>query len=126
MRAATRADRLPRTPELSEVAASLRGMNGTLPPVVLTPEQAAAIAVALATQPDGPYAADGRAALHAILAVLDPQGRERTVELAERVRAPRSTAHPAGRARRTGPAASGSPVPVGPGLAPVVHLRSVR
>ena len=31
----------------------------TLPPVALTPEQAAAIAVALAAQPDGPYAADG-------------------------------------------------------------------
>ena len=32
----------------------------TLPPVALTPEQAAAIAVALAAQPDGPYAAEGR------------------------------------------------------------------
>src|SRR3712207_7436152 len=32
----------------------------TLPPVNLTPEQATAIAVALAAQPDGPYAVDGR------------------------------------------------------------------
>ena len=57
----------------------------TLPPVTLTPEQAAAIAVALATQPDGPYAVDGRAALEKILDVLDPEGRERAEQLAERV-----------------------------------------
>jgi hypothetical protein len=32
-------------------------------PLSLTPEQAAAVAVALAAQPDGPYAAEGRGAL---------------------------------------------------------------
>ncbi len=201
----------------------------TLPPVTLTPEQAAAIAVALATQPDGPYAVDGRVALEKILDVLDPQGRERAEQLAERVwvrtrassgtpgvhraveqalsqrrvlvlgyrdgagrvtrrrvepqmlartgdrwyllawcleraaarwfrcdridsaaltpdraadrdpalfgtappdaapaRPRRSAAHPAGRARHAGPPARGPSVPGGAGLAPVVHLRSVR
>ena len=44
----------------------------TLPPVALTPEQAAAVAVALAAQPEGPYAAAGRAALEKVLAVLEP------------------------------------------------------
>ncbi|HET6395121.1 MAG TPA: WYL domain-containing protein [Blastococcus sp.] len=44
----------------------------TLPPVALTPEQAAAVAVALAAQPEGPYAADGRAALEKVLSVLEP------------------------------------------------------
>ena len=44
----------------------------TLPPVALTPEQAAAVAVALAAQPEGPYTADGRAALEKVLSVLEP------------------------------------------------------
>ncbi|MCV2489725.1 WYL domain-containing protein [Geodermatophilus sp. YIM 151500] len=57
----------------------------TLPPVTLTPEQAAAIAVALATQPDGPFATDGRVALEKVLDVLDPGGRERVELLAQRV-----------------------------------------
>ena len=35
----------------------------TLPPVTFTPEEAAAVAMALAAQPDGPYAAAGRGAL---------------------------------------------------------------
>ena len=201
----------------------------TLPPVTLTPEQAAAIAVALATQPDGPYAVDGRTALEKILDVLDPGGRERAEQLAERVwvrsrsaagtpgvhraveqafsqrrvlvigyrdgagrvtrrrvepqllartgdrwyllawclersaarwfrcdridsadltpdpaavrdpalfgtppadaapvRPRRSAAHPAGRKRRSGPAAHGPSAQADEGLAPVVHLRSVR
>src|SRR4051812_35527024 len=49
----------------------------TLPSVALTPEQAAAIAVALAAQPDGPYAAHGRAALDKVLAALEPDPRRR-------------------------------------------------
>jgi predicted DNA-binding transcriptional regulator YafY len=49
----------------------------TLPSVDLTPEQAAAIAVALAAQPDGPYAAHGRAALDKVLAALEPDPRRR-------------------------------------------------
>lgn len=51
----------------------------TLPPIALTPEQAAAIAAALAAQPDGPYAADGRDALEKVIAVLEPDPRRRTV-----------------------------------------------
>jgi predicted DNA-binding transcriptional regulator YafY len=46
-------------------------------PVSLTPEQAAAIAVALAAQPDGPYAAEGRGALERVLAALEPDPRRR-------------------------------------------------
>src|SRR3954462_9663824 len=55
------------------------GPAATLPPVTLAPEEAAAIAVALAAQPDGPYAAAGRGALEKVLDVLepDPRGRAR-------------------------------------------------
>jgi predicted DNA-binding transcriptional regulator YafY len=49
----------------------------TLPPLTFTPEQAAAIAVALAAQPDGPYAADGQKALEEVLAALEPDPRRR-------------------------------------------------
>jgi predicted DNA-binding transcriptional regulator YafY len=68
--------------KLSEAAATLPHMNRsvprsptTLPPVDLTPEEAAAIAVALAGQPTGPYAAAGRAALEKVVAVLEPDPR---------------------------------------------------
>jgi predicted DNA-binding transcriptional regulator YafY len=54
----------------------------TLPPVTLTPEEAAAIAVALAARPDGPYAADGRAALEKVLDVLEPDAGRRAQLLA--------------------------------------------
>jgi predicted DNA-binding transcriptional regulator YafY len=46
-------------------------------PLALTPEQAAAIAVALAAQPDGAYAADGRQALEKVIAALEPDPRRR-------------------------------------------------
>ena len=46
-------------------------------PLSLTPEQAAAIAVALAAQPDGPYAAEGRGALDKVIAALEPDPRRR-------------------------------------------------
>jgi predicted DNA-binding transcriptional regulator YafY len=49
----------------------------TLPPLTFTPEQAAAIAVALAAQPDGPYAADGRKALDEVIAALEPDPHRR-------------------------------------------------
>jgi predicted DNA-binding transcriptional regulator YafY len=55
---------------------------GTLPPVTFMPEEAAAIAVALAARPDGPYAADGRAALEKVLAVLEPDPGRRAALLA--------------------------------------------
>ena len=81
-----------------------------LPPVTLTPEEAAAVAVALAAQPDGPYAAAGRAALGRILEALEPDPQCRAQLLAAAVRlegtpsrrsaaVPRSGAHPAGRRR---------------------------
>jgi predicted DNA-binding transcriptional regulator YafY len=53
-----------------------------LPPVTLTPEEAAAVAVALAAQPPGPYAADGHAALAKVLDVLEPDAGRRTQLLA--------------------------------------------
>jgi predicted DNA-binding transcriptional regulator YafY len=75
---------------MSEVPASIPGVNrteprrpaGTLPPVTLTPEEAAAVAVALAAQPDGPYAAEGRAALEKVLDVLEPDPARRAHLLA--------------------------------------------
>ena len=82
-----------------------------MPPVTLTPEEAAAVAVALAAQPDGPFADAGREALEKVLTVLEPD-RRRRAELREAGRrtsaqAGRSAAdhesrsrHPAGRARR--------------------------
>jgi predicted DNA-binding transcriptional regulator YafY len=51
-------------------------------PLSLTPEQAAAIAVALAAQPDGAYAAEGRAALEKVLEALEPDPRRRAQLLA--------------------------------------------
>src|SRR3954452_7072509 len=43
----------------------------------ITPEQAAAMAVALAAQPDGPYSAEGRGALERVLEALEPDPRRR-------------------------------------------------
>lgn len=57
--------------------------TATLPPVNLTPAQA--VALALATQPDAPYAVDGRAALEKLLDVMDPEARDRAQRLAGRV-----------------------------------------
>ena len=59
-----------------------------LPPIAFTPEQAAAIAVALAAQPEGPYAAAGREALDAVVAALepDPRCRETLLDRTRRVR----------------------------------------
>src|SRR5690348_8213407 len=54
----------------------------TLPPVTLTPEEAAAIAVALAAQPEGPYAEAGRGALEKVLDVLEPDPARRAQLLA--------------------------------------------
>jgi predicted DNA-binding transcriptional regulator YafY len=56
--------------------------TATLPPVTLTPEEAAAIAVALAARPEGPYAADGRAALEKVLGVLESDAARRAQLLA--------------------------------------------
>ena len=68
--------------------ASIRGMRtetrpaATLPPVTLSPEEAAAIAVALAARPDGAYADAGRAALEKVLDALEPDPAPRAQLLA--------------------------------------------
>jgi predicted DNA-binding transcriptional regulator YafY len=53
-----------------------------LPPVTLSPEEAAAVAVALAASPDGPYADAGRGALEKVLAALEPDPQRRAQLLA--------------------------------------------
>jgi predicted DNA-binding transcriptional regulator YafY len=54
----------------------------TLSPLAFTPEEAAAVAVALAAQPEGPYAEAGRGALEKVLDVLEPDPRRRAQLLA--------------------------------------------
>jgi predicted DNA-binding transcriptional regulator YafY len=75
--------------KLSDAGVSIRDVNrteprspGTLPPVALTPEEAAAVAVALAARSDGPYAQAGRGALEKVLAALEPDPRRRAHLLA--------------------------------------------
>jgi predicted DNA-binding transcriptional regulator YafY len=92
---------------VSEVSASIPLVNRTgsrtaalLPPVTLTPEEAAAVAVALAGRTDGPFADAGRDALEKVLAVLEPDPRRRAEILAAGAR----SRHPAGRARGAQPA----------------------
>jgi predicted DNA-binding transcriptional regulator YafY len=74
---------------MSEPGASIRRMSRTesrspvtLPSVTLTPEEAAAVAVALAAQPDGPYADAGRGALEKVLGALEPDPGRRSQLLA--------------------------------------------
>jgi predicted DNA-binding transcriptional regulator YafY len=50
--------------------------------VSLTPEEAAAVAVALSAQPDGPYSEAGRGALEKVLGVLEPDPARRAQLLA--------------------------------------------
>ena len=118
---------MPARRKLSEVGASILSVNRTesrspalLPPVTLTPEEAAAVAVALAAQPDGPFADAGHHALEKVLTVLEPDPRLRA-ELREAGR--RTSArldgvdtepgsrsrHPAGRARGPQPDAPKPP-----------------
>jgi predicted DNA-binding transcriptional regulator YafY len=59
-----------------------RRTSGSLPPVSLTPEEAAAVAVALSAQPDGPYSDAGRGALEKVLGVLEPDPARRAQLLA--------------------------------------------
>jgi predicted DNA-binding transcriptional regulator YafY len=53
-----------------------------LSPVSLTPEEAAAVAVALSAQPDGPYSEAGRGALEKVLGALEPDPARRSQLLA--------------------------------------------
>jgi predicted DNA-binding transcriptional regulator YafY len=61
---------------------SARRTTVPLPPVSLTPEEAAAVAVALSAQPDGPYSDAGRGALEKVLGVLEPDPVRRAQLLA--------------------------------------------
>ncbi|MGY2005162.1 helix-turn-helix transcriptional regulator [Blastococcus sp. SYSU DS1024] len=54
----------------------------TLPPVTLTPEEAAAVAAALAARPAGPYAQAGQTALEKVLTALEPDPAQRARLLA--------------------------------------------
>ncbi|MGY1836211.1 helix-turn-helix transcriptional regulator [Blastococcus sp. SYSU DS0510] len=54
----------------------------TLPPVTLTPEEAAAVAAALAARPEGPYAEAGQTALEKVLTALEPDPAQRARLLA--------------------------------------------
>jgi hypothetical protein len=114
---------VPARRKLSEVAASIPSVNRTesrspalLPPVTLTPEEAAAVAVALAAQPDGPFADAGRQALEKVLTALEPDprrraelreaGRRTSARLGRAGTEPGSRSrHPAGRARGPQPEA---------------------
>ena len=53
-----------------------------LPPVVFSPEEAAAVAVALAAAPAGPWADHGPAALQKVLAALEPHPDRRAALVA--------------------------------------------
>jgi predicted DNA-binding transcriptional regulator YafY len=54
----------------------------TLPPVALTPEQAAAVVAALSAHVDGPYARHGLGALLKVLDVLEPDPERRAALVA--------------------------------------------
>jgi hypothetical protein len=85
-----------------------------LPPVTLSPEEAAAVAAALAARPDGPFAGSGGQALEKVLAVLepDPHRRAELREAGRRTSAQvgRSSAEPGSRSRHpAGSALRGQP-----------------
>ncbi|MFD9164603.1 helix-turn-helix transcriptional regulator [Streptomyces sp. NPDC059558] len=64
----------------------------TLPPLTITPAEAAALGVALHALSGTPFAADARSALHKVFAVMPQRDRQAARELAARVRL---AAHPA-------------------------------
>jgi predicted DNA-binding transcriptional regulator YafY len=69
-----------------------------LPPVVFSPEEAAAVAVALAAAPVGPWADAGPGALEKVLAALEPHPDRRAALVARCAEvAGRSRPGPAGR-----------------------------
>ncbi|MFI7357116.1 helix-turn-helix transcriptional regulator [Streptomyces avidinii] len=63
----------------------------TLPPLTITPAEAAALAVALHGLSGTPFAADARSALHKVFAVMPQRDRQAARDLAARVRL---AAHP--------------------------------
>ncbi|RZU30938.1 WYL domain-containing protein [Blastococcus saxobsidens] len=76
-------------PEVSEGAASLSDVTSTehrtpapLPPVDLTPEEAAAIVAALSGRSEGPFADAGQTAMEKVLTALEPDASRRARMLA--------------------------------------------
>jgi predicted DNA-binding transcriptional regulator YafY len=61
-------------------------VDTTLPPLNLTPDEAVALAIALAAMPTMPFAPAGRAALAKLAAVMSPASKETAARLAERIR----------------------------------------
>lgn len=59
--------------------------GATLPPLTFSAGEATAIALALASQPDQPYAVDGRTALTKVLGALSPEALEAASALGARV-----------------------------------------
>jgi predicted DNA-binding transcriptional regulator YafY len=59
--------------------------GATLPPLTFSAGEATAIALALAAQPDQPYALDGRSALTKVLGAMTPTARESAAALGARV-----------------------------------------
>lgn len=105
--------------------------SASLPPVNFTPQQAVAVAVALAALPPGsPFAVDAAAAQGKVWDALGPQARERAAALAARVwidrgagarPAPDGTIPPPGGATTDGDGTTGGPVPRAR-----VHLQVLR
>jgi len=59
--------------------------DATLPPLTFSAGEATAIALALAAQPDQPFAIDGRSALTKVLGAMTPGARASAAALGERV-----------------------------------------
>ena len=59
--------------------------EATLPPLTFSAGEATAIALALAAQPDQPFALDGRSALTKVLGAMTPAAREDAAALGDRV-----------------------------------------
>lgn len=59
--------------------------GATLPPLTFSAGEATAIALALASQPDQPYAVDGQTALTKVLGAMTPSARASAAALGERV-----------------------------------------
>ncbi|RSS79288.1 YafY family protein [Streptomyces sp. WAC06614] len=66
----------------------------TLPPLTVTPAEAVALAVALHGLSGTPFAADARAAVHKVFAVMPQRDRQATRELAARIRVAAQPAAP--------------------------------
>jgi predicted DNA-binding transcriptional regulator YafY len=59
--------------------------DASLPPLTFTPGEATAIALALAANPDQPYAVDGASALTKVLGAMTPAARDSAAALGARV-----------------------------------------